>query len=233
MKWFGYALLLLCLLLAVKTGLLAQTLPPQKVACSECEDYFGNGGWTFSQFGVVADTMPGLFKFYHIAHPDTNLRYMGADWFLVSDPNFGATTSPIDSFVHQFTQNGVETVQISARYKIPCGMVCMGGRFLDILVTGLSAPQITAAPDPGTSELLTDLHAFPNPSAQIVHVEWHTTEAAQAKGFLYNLAGQLVMRDLRFTNGKLDVDLAALPSGSYQLLMTTPKSVSRLVLRRI
>ncbi len=233
MKWFAYALLLLCLLLAVKTGLLAQTLPTQKVACSECEDYFGMGGWTSAQFGVVADTMPGLFKFYHIAHPDTALRYMGADWFLPSDPNFGATTSPIDSFVHQFTQNGIETVNMYAKYKIPCGMICNGIGSQNIVVTGLAAPQITAAPDPGATNPLTDLHAFPNPSAQIVHVEWHSTEAAQATGSLYNLAGQLVTKDLRFSNGKLDIDLSSLPSGSYQLLMVTPKSVSRLVLLRI
>ena len=202
-----------------------------KVACTPCEDYYGYGSGPAAQALVIVDSVPGLLHFVHSVDPDTGTIYLYSQFGFVHDST-NITAYPGDTISVQFPHNGVYEVYHNAYYQVPAGICQHWGHFF-VTVTGIPFAAITAAPealDPAPSNAAI---AYPNPVGNTLSVAWDHPDANKATVILYNLAGQMVLQNLRFEQGLLQVDMQNLAHGCYEMVLTSGKTVQHMrVLRQ-
>jgi hypothetical protein len=231
------ACLLLVLALSTPVAMEAQGVAPQtpevpmKLTADPCFDYFGFTQPFDPQIGIVQDTIPGHYWFYHIPDTaDTNISYVGAEWVVVPFWNNVLQSNAGDSISYQFTQNGLDTVLIRALYLIPYPMECEMLGDTIITISGV-VENPTTTPD----QAIPDVHpvrTFPNPTANVVTIEWADKAASTTEIRLFAIHGQQLGGVQRFTNGKAEIDLQDAAQGSYAIILNGPKGTQRLMVVR-
>lgn len=194
-----------------------QTPGASKLSCTPCEDYYGMGGWApEAQILVLPVTVPGRYALIHIEDPDTGTWFIHGDFYI--DINNYVTVQSGDTAVFQFTQNGTYEINFQGSYGIPNGACYHYGR---VTVEVTDFPTVTGN-SPETDSQSPTIHAFPNPTKGILHVEWQDKSASQTVGSLLGMQGELIRDGLRFIDGKMEIDLGELASGHYHLAFMGP-----------
>lgn len=188
---------------------LGSCLWAQRPAGEPCDAYYG-----FPPYPPAAavsywqGSQPGLFYFYHIPDPDTNVTLVSAEWWFVHDTSM-VLSYPGDTISHQFPSNGNQEVYIYADYLTPLVGHCEHSNNFFVTVTGMPV----AADEPSLHEA--QWTVFPNPFSSVLHIQDLPTVSGRLQ--IFDLQGQLQRSISQNGASTLEVEASQLSDGAYIL----------------